>query len=669
MDAGFKKRLHQPWFGGGVGALLATLTGLALFWFPFGKGLRDWSFDLPFLFRPEAKINDVVIIYLDEKSYRQLNQDPASFDRGLHAQLVNRLKQAGVKLIVFDILFIDDSGPITAADQEFARAIQNQGRVVLGAQFYQDTHLGYNSATVWPPIDLFRNVAAGWGLALVNRDTDFAARIQYPGTGQVPSLAWKAAEISGAEVTQRPETRLRERWLNYYSSAPFPAISYCDVISGKQLPADISLKDKVVFVGSGEVAGYSGQEKEQFRSPWTWLTGYFPCGVEIHALTFANLVRQDWMTRLPDGLQTMLFIFAGILLGYGLSCYRPVAATGLAAAAAVIVTTLAIIMADRFHVWMSWMIIVAIQIPIGLSWAYLFSSVKSYVQTQVLETSLALYLSPESVKQILRQPDLLKPGAELKTVSILFSDIAGFSKISERMITEDLVKLMNAYYETAIGCVHETRGTVMNLIGDAIFAIWNAPQEQPDHQYRACKAAILLNRALIRFEEASWHLPLYTRVGLHTGAVCVGNIGSSTHFDYTAIGESVNLASRLEGLNKQLGTNILATREIQKSSEGKIVSRLAGYFKFKGFNQVVEVHEMVGLPEEEQATAEWRKTFITGLSRFMHKEFDEARAAFTKVLELRPNDGPSKFYLEQIRQFAIHPPNAEWMGEIDLTEK
>ena len=134
------------------------------------------------------------------------------------------------------------------------------------------------------------------------------------------------------------------------------------------------------------------------------------------------------------------------------------------------------------------------------------------------------------MQQILKHPDLLKPGATQKTVSILFSDIASFSKISERMNPDDLVKLLNDYYEAAIGCVHQTDGTVMNLIGDAIFAIWNAPQEQADHQERAVRAALLLNEKLLHFDTASLNLPLRTRIGLHTGVVCVGNIGSSTHF-------------------------------------------------------------------------------------------------------------------------------------------
>ncbi len=664
-----KKHFQQPWFGGLVGATLATAVGVSLLILPVGKGLRDWSYDLPFLLRAEKHIDDVVLVYLDEKSYAELGQAPSEFDRGVHAKLLRRLQAEGATLVVFDVLFIDPKRPNTDGERDFARAMREFGRVVLGAQYHQDRHLQIPSSMVWPPIDLLRDAAAGWGLTQIHRDSDFAARLHHPGTEQVPSLAWKAAELWGAEAAKHPESRGSERWLNYYSREPFQGISYSDVVSGKPLLAGFSFSNKVVFVGSGEVAGYTGEEKEQFRYPWTWLTGHFPFGVEIHALTFSNLVRQDWLSRLPTLVEILVIALSGALLGYGLSLFRPLAATSIALLAALVCAGLAIFVSARFNVWFPWMIVVAAQTPLALGWAYLFHSIRTYMETKLLETSLALYLSPAQVKRILKQPDLLKPGGEQKTVSILFSDIANFSKISERMDADDLVKLLNNYYEAAIGCVHETDGTVMNLIGDAIFAIWNAPEEQTDHQERACRAGLLLNERLVQFDAERRSLPLRTRVGLHTGVVCVGNIGSSTHFDYTAMGESVNMASRLEGLNKQLGTNILATRDIQKSVEGRLVGRLVGHFKFKGFDQVVEIYELIGTLEDEASTRPWREAFARALHQFQRKLFEEAAAEFRRTLELKPGDGPSNFYLKQIEELIRHPPPAEWVGEVDLLEK
>jgi adenylate cyclase len=315
------------------------------------------------------------------------------------------------------------------------------------------------------------------------------------------------------------------------------------------------------------------------------------------------------------------------------------------------------------------MIPVTVQIPLALGWAILFNSIRSFVETEFLKQSLALYLSPQQVKQILRDPALLKPGVSQRHVSILFSDIASFSKISERMAAADLAKLLNDYYETAISCIHETGGTIMNLIGDAILAIWNAPQDQADHPERACRAAVLLSQKLIVFDSTRRSLRLQTRVGLHAGDVSVGNIGSSRHFDYTVIGENVNLASRLEGLNKHLGTSVLATREIQRTVEGKMPTRLVGHFRFKGLDQVVEVHELIIAEGEAASAGQWIDAFGCGLHYFQRMDFEQAAQHFRVVLGVKPNDGPSTFYLKKIDEFRGTPPASEWFGEIDMREK
>ncbi len=661
------KHFKQPWFGRGMGGILAVTVGVGLFLLPVGKPLRDASLDLPFLYQPEQMIEDVVIIFLNERSYSELHQTPDNFDRALHARLLQRLKADGARLVVFDVAFIDERTNALAGDDQFARTLREHGKVILAGQLARDAHF-YKNEKIIGPLYKFRDAAAGWGIARIHKDDYFSARAHYPGHEKVPSLAWKAAEADGAAVARNPANRDRERWLNFYAPEPFQSVAYSDVILNLPLPPGI-FKDKVVFVGSGEAAGFAGEEKEQYRYPWTGASQHFPFGVEIHALTFANLQRLDWLTRIPSSVQLTLIILLGILLGEGLTFFRPWAAAGLAALAALLVSALAWLLFVQWQLWFSWLIIVGVQVPLAFAWCIFFNSLRSFMDKQFLERSMGLYLSPAQVKHILKRPDLLKPGAVQQTVSILFSDIAGFSKVSERMAPDDLVNLLNNYYETAISCVHHHEGTVMNLIGDAIFAIWNAPQEQPDHQERACRAAVQLQEKLVEFDGRQGGLPLRTRVGLHTGLVCVGNIGSSTHFDYTAIGESVNMASRLEGLNKQLGTNILATRDIQKAAEGHLPTRLVGHFKFKGFDQVIEVHEFLSKHDLEGLPPGWLETFGQALNRFQRMAFKESEALFQSVLESNPKDGPTKFYLKRVAELRQNPPRETWMGEITLGEK
>lgn len=315
-----------------------------------------------------------------------------------------------------------------------------------------------------------------------------------------------------------------------------------------------------------------------------------------------------------------------------------------------------------------WAIVALAQIPAAFLWSALFNSFRLYGEKKALERSLELHLSPARARQLRQRPDLLKPGAELGEVSILFSDIANFSNISGRMHAGDLFKMLNRYFEVSLGCVHETEGTVVKLIGDAIYAIWNAPFAQEDHRLRACRTALLIQERLLEFEVTYQGLPLQTRIGLHAGEVFVGNVGSTKRFDYTAIGDNVNIASRLEGLNKYLGTSILATRDVQRAAEAELTSRLVGHFRFKGISRLVEVHELIGRRKEE-ATQPWKQAFASALFQFQRKQFERARADFLQTLELRPGDGPSLFYLDRIAEFTVVAPPADWSGEIELKEK
>ncbi len=605
-----KKRLHRPWFGSGIGAVLVPIFGVCLLLSPMGKGLRDWSYDLPFLLRAPNSHNDVVIVGLDDGIYKALDQDRCTFDRSLHGRLVKRLNEQGAKLVVFDIVFLDPLRSNTNGTAQFAAAMLERSNVVLAAQYLVTLDSGARKQQVLKPTAESLCISAvAVGLARVDRDTDFSARLLDAGIEKYASLGWRAAELVDADVKKHPERRLDERWLNYYSATPFQTVSYLEALTNKALSQGFSFSNKVVFVGETHgVAGYVGEQKEEFHYPWTWRTGAFFDGVQVHALTFSNLVNHDWLRRLPVALEVLAIALIGAMLGYGLSLLRPLTAT---------------VAAIVFCVFFG--------------------------------------------------------GAAYLMFARLFSDIANFSKASEMLQPSDLAKLLNDYYEVAIAAVHKTDGTVMNIIGDAIFAIWNAPQEQKDHQKLACEAAVLLNQRVVQFNAGNNLVPLRTRIGLHTGIACVGNIGSTTHFDYAAIGENVNMASRLEGLNKILKTNILATREIQSALDNDVVSRRVGYFRFKGLVQINEVHELIGPAQVEAKSRAWREAFADALACLKSRQWDKAEERFRRTLKLRPKpvhaadddppDGPSDFYLKLIPEFKKNPPAPEWLGEVDLREK
>jgi len=308
-------------------------------------------------------------------------------------------------------------------------------------------------------------------------------------------------------------------------------------------------------------------------------------------------------------------------------------------------------------------------VGMALSWAISFNSLKLFVQKRLLEQSLGLHLSPSRVRQLMSRPELLRPGAEKQELSIMFSDIADFTRLSEGMDSDDLAHMMNSYFESAISSVHETDGTVVKLIGDAIFAVWNAPITQADHRVRACRTALLLRDQPVSFVAGQKERVLFTRIGLHTGEANVGNFGSATRFDYTALGENINLASRMEGLNKHLGTQVLMTGETQSAAADHFVTRHLGSFQLKGFEKPVEVYELVGLLEQAEPTREWRELFAQALALYKDQDHATAKMLFHQVLHLRPDDGPSKFYIGRIGEIESEKMVMEWGGHTRMFDK
>ncbi len=669
------KDLKLQGWGRWAGACLTALVGLVAYQLPWGNPLENLSYDLLFLPRPVVTPPEAAVVFLDEDSHRELNQKfNLPWDRSLHARLIDRLTSAGARAIVFDIVF-SDPGPVPAADDQLAAAIKSSGRVVLAADVVP-TAYGIDSVSaksLTPPLELFTAVATAIGSAEMSPDPDLVPRRHLPGSPDdlVPSLSWAAAELAKAPVTARPDGRFQPRWVNFYGPpTTIPNLSYHRALAGSAKELEI-FRDRVVFVGARMLTKFAGERKDEYRTPYSSWTPQQPfmSGVEIQATMFLNLVRGDWLTRLSPSTERLLLLALGLMLGFGLSR----ATSGWAVTAAVLtaggVALTAYGLFDRNQLWVPWTIVAAVQIPLALTWSLAFNSVRLYFENRLLGVTLSQHLSPSRVRQLLKARDLLHPGAEKIELTIMFTDIADFSTISEYMDSDELARLMNDYFEAAIACVHETDGFLVKLIGDALFVIWNSPIPQPDHRARAVRAGLLLQERLISFARRGDQVALRTRIGIHTGVANVGNFGSTTRFDYTAIGENINLASRMEGLNKHLGTGVLLTGETAGPLHGEMDLRLLGHFRLKGFHKSVAVHELLGPIANASATEPWRKSFAEGLDHFEKKNLSAARDAFTRTLELRPGDGPSLFYIGLMTEMLPEFMPDNWVGEVEIKEK
>ena len=450
----------------------------------------------------------------------------------------------------------------------------------------------------------------------------------------------------------------------------FKGMSYVDALKGGQALEDFC-RGRVVFVGSRILTKFAGERKDEYRNPYGFFSrsgDLFVAGVEIQATMCANLMREDWLRRLPDSAERILIAIFSLVFGFFLMRSPPLVAS-IAGIGAVLLLFGLCWAAIAFQ--LSWFVLflAVTQVGFALAISVAYNSLQAYVAKRLAEQTLATYLSPKLVKKFSAggDPTLLKPGAHKQEVTLFFSDIADFTKMSEGMDSDELAHLMNEYFEVAVAqCIHRTDGTVVKYIGDAIFAFWNAPDLQPDHALRACEA-------VLHFRDVGVHevrgLKLHTRIGLHTGVANVGNFGSVERVDYTALGENVNLASRLEGLNKHLGTSYLLSGATLAGVGDQLVTRAVGRFRLKGFEAAVEVHELVGWPAEVETSRAWREVFAAALAAFQRADFNSAIEGFQRTLELHPGDGPSNFYLDRITELAAQPLPAGWKGEVQLKEK
>ncbi len=287
------------------------------------------------------------------------------------------------------------------------------------------------------------------------------------------------------------------------------------------------------------------------------------------------------------------------------------------------------------------------------------------------------YLSPDVINQLVDNPDALALGGSRKVMTALFTDVKGFSTISESMDPEDLVRLLNHYLGEMSDAILNERGTIDKYEGDAIISFFGAPIEVGNHAVNACRAALKMKEleAVMNtefLEKKVTPSPLLTRIGVNTGEMVVGNMGTLTRMDYTMMGHNVNLASRLEGVNKQYGTWILLSEATYKATDRVFSIRRLDRVRVVGVSEPIRLYELIGEREEidkDEAIVQKLRMFNTALNLFEEKKYAEAEKEFRKVSEQFPDDGPTQYYLDRCQAFRKKPPASEWDGVFNLSAK
>jgi adenylate cyclase len=496
-----------------------------------------------------------------------------------------------------------------------------------------------------------------------------------------PSIAQRMLlELERGQIEERKKSALgiliklyagpNRLYLNYYGPprtvTTIPYYRALQIGDGGS-SEEIDLKRKAVFVGLSE--RILAERKDSFYTVFSQANGLFIGGVEIAATAFLNLLEDKPVTPISSRHYLLQILFWGLLLG--VICR---ASSLFVAAACVIGLSGVYLTGAAYHfktvgIWHPIVIPLFAQAPLGLAAAMLWSYVETKKERQQIRKALAYYVPDEVVDQLAKNMVDIKNSGQMVYGACLFADVAGYTTLSEKMTPQQLSQLMHKYFEATFEPVKKHGGLVVNLKGDSFLAIWKAARPDVRLRRQACLAALDVAQAVQRFNGTAQNLNLPTRVGVHSGQIFLGNIGAGDHYEYGPTGDTVNTASRMDGLNKYLGTEVLASDEIVAQVDG-LLKREVGKFMMKGKAQPIVVHELLGRVDE--VGAERQETcalFADGLAAFRRRSWDEAMEKFDGVKAISPTDGPAGFYLKLCNQYKQYAPDASWDGVVVLDEK
>jgi len=680
-------------------AVLAPLVALTFAEMRVGRALERRVYDGWFTLRGALpRPTGVAVVAIDVDSEGSLGRYPWS--RAWHARLLRNLKRAGAKVVAFDLTFADP----TPDDSAFRAAIDETGIAVLGAKTDVVVRRGARGYRLEEPVPALR----GAPLGIVDERPDPVDGVirEYPVLHAYPQ--GNRAQLGAAAVLRAlglPEDSLREvegGWRmagRFIAQGPAGGMlvdyagptgsvtthSYVTVVDDSATSVgewdldsfgDLAragvFRDKIVFVGT-TIPEHQDLHPTPFRDAGDGEGAMLVPGVEIHAQAAAALLAGRLLNPVPRTAQYAWAVVLALAVVLVAARFRALRGTIAAAVLAVAAVSLAGFLFTQQRVWL-WS--VAPVLSTGLAWA---GSTAVLVTDEAREKArirrmFQRYVPAMVVRELIHRPELLSLGGEERVATILFSDVEGFSRVAEGLAPTQLVALLNEYLTAMTDVVVEHGGVIDKYLGDALMAEFGVPVPLEDHALRACRAALRMRDELRRLRD-DWKrrgMPqLHARIGINTGRVLVGNLGSFRMMDYTCMGDHVNLASRLEGVNKEYHTHILVSEFTWREVREHFVAREIDRVRVVGRGEAVGVYELVATREDgvDGETAALLAGFAEGLSLCRARQFAAAHEAFEALAARFPDDGPTATYLERCQNNVIAPPPLDWDGVFQLARK
>ncbi|HII71301.1 TPA: adenylate/guanylate cyclase domain-containing protein [Candidatus Woesearchaeota archaeon] len=608
------------------------------------------------LYGGKRPLDNIVIIEIDDRSIQEFGRWP--FSRTYFAEIVEYLHQA--KVVAIDVAFFEESTPV--ADQKMAEAFADAGNIIIPVEYTTFKKVDgkvVGDQMLTPPAEIRDSVM---DVAYVNIITDpdgVTRALKLDLSDEYDNFAVKAYQY----YWKKEFTRKDSRFLVNFVGAPgsFKRYSFADVANGNIQPS--VFEDKIVLIGAT-----SPDLHDDYFVPTSG--GKAMPGVEIHANAIQTMINKDFLGKEPDW-SVLLKIFLFSILVVGIFYYSPVWLAPILNLVALIIYFIFAI-----KIFEKGIIVNIVYIPAAIIVSYM-GVVLYFYMSEKKERAKVLgafekYVSPKIIQQVMKDPKALNLGGEKRTITVFFSDIRGFTTLSEGLTPEQLVHLLNEYLSAMTQIIMKHDGVVDKYMGDAIMAFWNAPMDQKDHALLAARASFDMEKKLKELQ-AKWKkdgIPSFDiGIGLNSGPAVVGNMGSYDRFDYTAMGDTVNLGSRLEGLNKPYNSRILISESTKKLVQKEFMTRKIDKVAVKGKKEPVIIYELAGSFAEAE---EWYQPlcdkFEEGVGHYFDKEWDKAIHCFKECLKIRKDrgdgkdDGPSVTFIERCEIFKKTPPPKDWDG-------
>lgn len=667
------------------------LIVLAASWNPEAERLENIAFDgfTRVSADPSKWPKEIVVVLIDDSSLQVLQSQIKTWPwpRSATAALATSFRRQGAKAVVFDMFFSEETDPIE--DDRFATWLKVLGNVWIGQVEHEDR------PTSLPIRNIRDAVGPHVGYLNIEKDPGGVVRRYFPkNIWNLPnrtSLAASVAESLG--VPRTPHNSILLRWhgdqyqIKALRAAEFvkDGFAIMDRVRETGSPKDFDTDDSTQvskllqqlppsansqrFANQIVVVGCSATGTFDIHpSP---LNGY-EAGVMVQATALANLLRGDYILPSPGWMRAFLILASS--LGVTFACLRSrrilwQSAFSVAALALILAISFALF---RAGIWLApsmALVAGAVSFTGVMTWNYFTEGRKSRDLTQLFSD----FVSPDVLHELQNSPDGVNLRGDRRMGSVLFCDLAGFTTFTESAPPEQLFDAINSYLAEASQVLLRHDAYIDKFIGDAVMAIFGIPKPQSDHAVRACHAALDLRGMMVGLNERlgrQYNVKLGLRTGVNSGEMIAGPLGYKRKLNYSVLGDTVNLASRLEGANKEYSTLIMLGPLTYELAKDEMETRFLDLLIVKGKLKPVAVYELMERkgklsPEQERL----RAAYMEGIEHYRARRWDDARASFERALAIHPEDGPSRTYVGRCEHYKTEPPEADWDGSYGLKTK